>query len=306
MSIAQHDLYSAYFMVCGEDKAFFGEVTSTFINLDPEGGLTQHLPIELAMLPAIYSVMAVVYVGMAGAWLGEMVRLHEHVLPVHFLCLLCIVVKMLESILVAVYYHRQNEEGNNQDSLRIAAVLFMHLFDVMLLLTLLLFSLGWGFIRQSLRFKEGWLVTLTVGLYAGVSLLKATCDDSGTQWCSSISLMEYTVRSLIMLSTVVAINFNITHIRFCIQLPWTSSSALEYLKLSRYLSYRITFLVYLLVPTALLVVKITILSWEYEWIFTALEEFVMMLILARLGTTFAPLDPWLLTRAFDHSLEQET
>lgn len=53
----------------------------------------------------------------------------------------------------------QNEEGNNQDSLRIAAVLFMHLFDVMLLLTLLLFSLGWGFIRQSLRFKEGWLVS---------------------------------------------------------------------------------------------------------------------------------------------------
>ena len=52
-------------------------------------------------------------------------------------------------------------------------------------------------------------------------------------------------------------------------------------------------------------VKITILSWEYDWVFTALEEFVLLLILARLGTTFAPLDPWLLTRAFDHSLEQE-
>lgn len=54
--------------------------------------------------------MAVVYVGMVGAWLGEMVRLHEHVLPVHFLCLVCIAVKMLESILVAVYYHRQVRE----------------------------------------------------------------------------------------------------------------------------------------------------------------------------------------------------
>ena len=53
----------------------------------------------------------------------------------------------------------QNEEGNNQDSLRIAAVVCMHLFTVMLLLTLLLFSLGWGFIRPSLRFKEGWLVS---------------------------------------------------------------------------------------------------------------------------------------------------
>ena len=51
--------------------------------------------------------MAVIYVGMVGAWLGEMVRLYQHVLPVHFLCLLCIVVKMLESVLVAVYYRRQ-------------------------------------------------------------------------------------------------------------------------------------------------------------------------------------------------------
>lgn len=60
------------------------------------------------------------------------------------------------------------------------------------------------------------------------------------------------------------------------------------------------------VVQALLVVKITILSWEYEWIYNAMEEFVMMLILAHLGATFAPLDPWLLTRAFDHSLEQES
>ena len=56
MSVAHHDKYYAYLMVCGRDMSFHGEVTSTFINLDPEGGLTQHLPIELAMLPAIHSV----------------------------------------------------------------------------------------------------------------------------------------------------------------------------------------------------------------------------------------------------------
>lgn len=41
-----------------------------------------------------------------------------------------------------------------------AVVLFVSLFKVVLLLTLLLFSLGWGFIRQSLRSKEGWLVSV--------------------------------------------------------------------------------------------------------------------------------------------------
>lgn len=54
-----------------------------------------------------------------------------------------------------------------------------------------------------------------------------------------------------------------------------------------------------------MVVNYAVLSWEYEWVYYAMEEFVMLLILAHLGTTFAPFNPWLLTRAFDHSLEQE-
>lgn len=55
----------------------------------------------------------------------------------------------------------------------------------------------------------------------------------------------------------------------------------------------------------ILMVNGFILSWEYEWLSEGMQEFVMFLILAHLGVTFAPLDPWLLTRAFDHSLEQE-
>lgn len=55
----------------------------------------------------------------------------------------------------------------------------------------------------------------------------------------------------------------------------------------------------------LLMVSVFILSWEYDWIYVALDEFVRFLIIAHLGVTFAPLDPWLLTRAFDHSLEQQ-
>ncbi|CAM9201879.1 unnamed protein product [Ectocarpus sp. 6 AP-2014] len=309
MSIAHHDRYSPYLVVCDRGGSFYGHVTSTFLNRVPEGDLTQHLPINQAMLPALYTLMSVVYVALTAAWLGEMVRLRRHVLPVHSLCLACVVVKTVQFILRAIYFHRQSVHGGEGDRDRLlgaAVVLFIVLFQVVFLLTLLLFSLGWGFIRPSLRSKEGWLVTITIGFYAGVSLIDASCDDTNSSsWCSGVGLMAYAVRSLVMLTTVVAINFNITHIRFCIQqLPWTSSSALEYVKLSRYLSYRMTFLAYLLMPTVLLMVSVFILSWEYDWIYVALDEFVRFLIIAHLGVTFAPLDPWLLTRAFDHSLEQ--
>lgn len=50
-------------------------------------------------------------------------------------------------------------EGGRDRLLGAAVVLFIVLFQVVFLLTLLLFSLGWGFIRPSLRSKEGWLVS---------------------------------------------------------------------------------------------------------------------------------------------------
>lgn len=60
-------------------------------------------------------------------------------------------------------------------------------------------------------------VTITVGFYAGISLLEAGCNGNQTSWCGGVVLVEYAVRCFIMLITVVAINFNITNIRFCIQ-----------------------------------------------------------------------------------------
>lgn len=51
--------------------------------------------------------MSVVYAVLTAVWIGEMLRLRQHVLPVHFLCLVCVLVKAVQSILIAVYYHRQ-------------------------------------------------------------------------------------------------------------------------------------------------------------------------------------------------------
>lgn len=60
-------------------------------------------------------------------------------------------------------------------------------------------------------------VVVTIGFYACVSLLGAGCQDAESALCGGLGFMEYAIRSLILLSTVVAINFNISHIRLCIQ-----------------------------------------------------------------------------------------
>lgn len=59
LSIVQHDLYTAYLVVCQRGGSFSGDVTLTYLNPVPEGSLSQHLPIQLAMLPALYTVSSV-------------------------------------------------------------------------------------------------------------------------------------------------------------------------------------------------------------------------------------------------------
>lgn len=56
LPIVNHDMYTAYLVLCQRGGSFSGDVTLTYLNPVPEGGLTQHLPIQLAMLPALYTV----------------------------------------------------------------------------------------------------------------------------------------------------------------------------------------------------------------------------------------------------------
>ena len=64
-------------------------------------------------------------------------------------------------------------------------------------------------------------------------------------------------------------NFNITHLRQGVNdmpPPINADLAVQYSKLHQFQVFRWAFLAYLLSPTALLIVKVTVLSWEYEWL----------------------------------------
>merc|ERR1712070_514209 len=105
--------------------------------------------------------------------------------------------------------------------------------------------------------------------------------------CSAYLLTEYIVRSLIMLGIIVAMNFNITQLRTRLNEDrWgIQDTPLQYDKLRKLQSFRLAFLAYLLVPTALLIIKITVLSWRYEWTHTMLAEMLPLLIYVHVGYT---------------------
>lgn len=90
-----------------------GVFGSVVVLVHPTPCRSLSLPLSLSRfplsrrLPSLTQLMSVVYVALTAAWLGEMLRLRRHVLPVHSLCLACVVVKTVQFILRAVYFHRQ-------------------------------------------------------------------------------------------------------------------------------------------------------------------------------------------------------
>jgi hypothetical protein len=64
-------------------------------------------------------------------------------------------------------------------------------------------------------------------------------------------------------------------------------------------------LAYLLMPPATILLSGNLLSWHYEWLERTLEEFFLALVLVYIAAIFAPVERWLLLRAFDRSAPLE-
>jgi hypothetical protein len=79
--------------------------------------------------------------------------------------------------------------------------------------------------------------------------------------------------------------------------------AVDYLRLKQMLTLRWVYLAYLFLPTALMVMRISLLSWEYAYITTAMTEFLLLLIYVQIGVTYSPYNEVCVRRAFHHNTD---
>ena len=70
------------------------------------------------------------------------------------------------------------------------------------------------------------------------------------------------------------------------------------LQIRQYQLFRWAFLAYLLMPTALLVIKATLLSWEHKWVNVSLEQVMSLIIFCRVVVAFVPAPAIFYNRAF--------
>jgi hypothetical protein len=97
----------------------------------------------------------------------------------------------------------------------------------------------------------------------------------------------------------VSINFNITSSRAVLKaFPWSSHVPLQYKALASFNVFRLVFLAYLLLPTLLLVARVTLVAWPYAWVDPLLRHALFLALYVALAMAFAPTDKELYRRPF--------
>ena len=135
-----------------------------------------------------------------------------------------------------------------------------------------------------------------------VPCLGVDADDLSSG-CQALDLIAYVLAGLMLLGTIIALNYSVSQLRAIISnLSWYPSMPVLYARLKQYNSFRNLFLALLVVPTVMYMVEITVLTWKQKWIGNLGQSVVKMVFICYTGAIFLPLDTSLLNRPFNGSL----
>jgi hypothetical protein len=152
-----------------------------------------------------------------------------------------------------------DQSGEANSNLIVALQVMDHINSTLFLSSLLLISFGWNISRNFLSDKELRFASLTLGFYLLIGLLSSTCtDNTQSSICESLAILTYVIKTLLLLGIVIFLNFTITQLRTVIlQSPWMNNILLQYVRFKQYSNFRLGFLLYLLLPTVVMLFQVS-------------------------------------------------
>jgi Rhodopsin-like GPCR transmembrane domain len=219
------DQYTGYLLLCQQGTRLTADISTELTNMDRHGKLTQPLSIEQALQPQLSLAVVITWMIIGCAWAGELRRSHARLNRTHVLFTAIVSIRVLEVAVAAAYWARQAAGGTDNTVLLHGIALLGNGGQVLFLLTLMLVSLGLDFTRTRLSTFEVRGVSVAFLGLAALSLADAVCLDSELAICSIVGLTQYVAVSLVMLATVVAINFQVANMRAAMQVTNVQLSA---------------------------------------------------------------------------------
>jgi len=224
-----------------------------------------------------------------------------YVLKLHILFLLSIALGL--ALMAVTYAELKNRNTTGMESAENNMVVSVvdHFNTTTLLACFLLLSLGWCTTRINLPVKEIRFIAGSIVLYFIIGMANAVCMDDSNQ-CASLNLVTYIIKNLLLLGIIIAMNFTVTQLRAgLMHSPWIPSTPVQYARVKQFQMFRIVFILYLLLPTAFLLVQQSLFTWREDWLVFLLDEVLTLYMYFHVGSTFSPLQEPFLIRAFDNT-----
>eukprot|EP00937_MAST-01D_sp_MAST-1D-sp2_P000180 g180.t1 len=261
-----------------------------------------HLPLGQRRAVALYWALVLLYTALGLLLLREIHQAWQRRSPEPLLygCALALAAKLAALLVHLAELERVRSRGLDIYWLASSRGLLQSVAEMTFLGQLLVTSLGWCLVRARLTVKERQALAAVFGLYTVVAVVKAFCGkpcaayelclSSPQRACSASVLAEYVIKLLVMLGIIVAMNYNITHLRTVLHDErWHEGrSADMYAKLHKLQAFRLAFLIVLLFPTVLLIVRITVFTWRYEWAAEMLNETLTLSVYIYMGMAYRP------------------
>lgn len=274
--------------------------TVKMMNPSPYSSSLSHLPIEDVVILRVLAGEIIVYCLLLASLVFQLITSKPWIKKIHYFFLISIVTQILSLIAQYSDYIYFNENGTEPDSLQYFDNITAHVNSLVVLLTILLLSLGWSTVRVQLTPREVRLATGALSCYFIAGMLAAACLESTNDLCQSLDLITYVLRTLVFLGIIIAMNFTVSHLKATlIHSPWGWNVPSQYIQARRYQLFRIAFIVYLLAPTAVLLIEGALFTWKQDWITFTLNEMIVLLMFFHVGVNFSPVHENLMSRAFD-------
>lgn len=299
------DRYSILVLRC-----LYNETSAVLSSIDIDVTIHMTNPngseLSLEQIPNIQSSIAflVMFLVMVTVMAGQIFRAQaDAVKPVHILFLVTASFGALMYLLYYLYMRQLDVDGKSSVHITIGMRIVEHLYSTLYLTSLLLVAFGWTLSRNFLSDREFHFLTCVIMSYLVIGLLSAACLDA-SDICTSLFVFSYVVKTVLLLGVVIAMNFTVTQMRaIIVHSPWIQSILFLYARSKQYNYFRVAFLLYLLIPSFLLLIQVLILSWDTAWIADFLVEILDVMLAMVVGILFAPLSESYLSRAFDGSLD---
>ncbi|EQC29425.1 hypothetical protein SDRG_12888 [Saprolegnia diclina VS20] len=275
-------------------------------NVAYDGSVTEHLGVDQLGLLPVYSIVTAAFVLMTTLWGIDCLRKERPTYAIHGVFGLCLVVRTFECFIKLWHYHVLSKSGRTRSFLSVGKDMCEHMTTTVLLLFLLLSyplnGLSSLHVRMLFVFlnhsSERRIVQACFVLYVFVAMTKATCD-SRNQVCQGYMLTEYVLKSLMLLGIIITLNYSIAQLQTKLESDhgrWNESKIPKMqVRLNLYLSLRYSFLAYLLLPTAVLMINLGVINppgtWRYVWATYLFEEVVMGCIFTHLALVLRPVHP---------------